>query len=55
MWFIPYVKIFLLRKREASEEMINHGRAGLAKVTMNITVTIKPRTLCAVTFNRVSL
>lgn len=40
-----------MRKREASEEIINHGMAGLAKVTRNITVTVKPKNLYfAVTF-----
>ena len=51
IWFIAYAVIFLMRKREASEEIINHGMAGLAKVTRNITVTVKPKNLYfAVTF-----
>lgn len=45
MWFIACAIIFLLRKREVSEEIISHGTAGLAKVTMNITVTVEPKNL----------
>lgn len=45
MWFISYAIIFVLRKKEASEEVINHNGAGLAKVTVNITVTIKLKNL----------
>lgn len=38
MWFIASAIILLLKKREASEEIINHGKTGLAKVTMNISL-----------------
>lgn len=47
MWFIAYAIIFLLRKKEASEGIISHNRAGLTKVTMNMTVSIRPKNLYA--------
>lgn len=47
MWFIAYAGILLLRKREASEGIISHNRAGLIKVTVSITVSIRPKNLCA--------
>lgn len=50
MWFVAYTRIFLLRKREASEEIINHDRADFATVIMNTAVIIKPKNLCAIIF-----
>lgn len=45
MWFVACIRIFLLRKREAYEEIINHDRADFATMTMNIAVIIKPKNL----------
>lgn len=44
-WLIAYAVIFLLRKREASEGIMSHNRAGLNKMTVNITVSIRPKNL----------
>lgn len=50
MWFVAYTRIFLLRKREASEEIINHDRADFATVIMNTAVIIKPKNLYVLSF-----